>query len=58
MLESYRSVTLENFAKAFGVSVDWIDMELAKFISEGRLDARVDKVSDRDFLNGAFSVYA
>lgn len=47
LLESYRSVTLENFAKAFGVSVDWIDMELAKFISEGRLDARVDKASDR-----------
>jgi len=38
-------VTLENFAKAFGVSKEWIDGELAGFIGEGRLDARVDKVS-------------
>lgn len=45
LLESYRSVTLENFAKAFGVSKEWIDGELAGFIGEGRLDARVDKVS-------------
>ena len=33
-------------AEAFGVSVAFIDTELARFISCGRLNAKVDKVAD------------
>ncbi|KAH9287749.1 hypothetical protein KI387_031866, partial [Taxus chinensis] len=32
-LESYKSVTMEAMAKAFGVSGDFIDMELSRFIA-------------------------
>ncbi|KAE8214782.1 hypothetical protein CF319_g1292 [Tilletia indica] len=45
LLESYKSLTLENMAAAFGVSVDFVDRELARFISAGRLPAVIDKVS-------------
>lgn len=44
LLESYRSVALENMAAAFGVTVDYIDRELSRFISAGRLAAVIDKV--------------
>ncbi|KZW00236.1 PCI-domain-containing protein [Exidia glandulosa HHB12029] len=45
LLESYRSLTLESMARAFGVSVDFIDNELARFISTGRLNCTIDKVN-------------
>ncbi|KAK0530756.1 proteasome regulatory particle subunit [Tilletia horrida] len=45
LLESYKSLTLENMSAAFGVSVDFVDRELARFISAGRLPAVIDKVS-------------
>ena len=44
ILESYRSLTLESMAQAFGVSIDFIDRELAKFITQGRLNCVVDRV--------------
>ncbi|KAI6140005.1 putative 26S proteasome regulatory subunit [Pisolithus tinctorius] len=44
LLESYRSVTLESFGGAFGVSVDYIDRELSRFITNGRLHCTIDKV--------------
>jgi len=44
LLESYRSLTLESMARAFGVSVEFIDAELARFISTGRLNCVIDKV--------------
>ena len=44
LLESYRSVTLQNMGAAFGVSVDFIDKELSRFICSGRLPAVIDKV--------------
>lgn len=44
LLESYRSLTLQYMAKAFGVNVDYIDQELSRFISAGRLHAKVDRV--------------
>ncbi|MCQ2820712.1 MAG: PCI domain-containing protein [archaeon] len=44
-LQSYRSVTIENMAKVFGVSTKFIDDELSNFISQGRLSAKIDKVS-------------
>uniref|UniRef100_A0A6B2L6T1 PCI domain-containing protein n=1 Tax=Arcella intermedia TaxID=1963864 RepID=A0A6B2L6T1_9EUKA len=43
-LESYRSVQLKSIASAFGVSVEFIDRELSRFISIGRLDCKIDAV--------------
>ncbi|KAL5282600.1 PSMD6 family protein [Megaselia abdita] len=44
LLESYRSLTLQYMAEAFGVTVDYIDQELSRFIAAGRLHAKVDRV--------------
>ena len=44
-LQSYKSVTMENMANVFGVSQKFIDDELSNFISQGRISAKIDKVS-------------
>ncbi|GAA0175484.1 hypothetical protein Leryth_008564 [Lithospermum erythrorhizon] len=44
-LESYKSVTIEAMAKAFGVSVNFIDLELSRFIAAGKLHCKIDKVA-------------
>jgi 26S proteasome regulatory subunit N7 len=44
-LESYKSVTLKSMATSFGVSITFLDGELAHFISAGRLNAKIDKTS-------------
>ncbi|GKV05417.1 hypothetical protein SLEP1_g17434 [Rubroshorea leprosula] len=44
-LESYKSVTIEAMAKAFGVTVDFIDSELSRFIAAGKLHCKIDKVA-------------
>ncbi|EMD38248.1 hypothetical protein CERSUDRAFT_113407 [Gelatoporia subvermispora B] len=44
LLESYRSLTLESLARSFGVSVDFVDNELSRFIASGRLHCTIDKV--------------
>lgn len=44
LLESYRSLTLESMSTAFGVSIHFIDSELSRFISQGRLNCTIDKV--------------
>ncbi|EPQ57701.1 PCI-domain-containing protein [Gloeophyllum trabeum ATCC 11539] len=44
LLESYRSLTLESLAAAFGVSVEFVDNELSRFIASGRLHCTIDKV--------------
>ncbi|XP_022923807.1 26S proteasome non-ATPase regulatory subunit 6 homolog [Cucurbita maxima] len=44
-LESYKSVTIEAMAKAFGVSVEFIDLELSRFIAAGKLHCKIDKVA-------------
>ena len=43
-LASYRSVTLDAAARAFGVSIEYVDAELSRFIAAGRLSAKIDKV--------------
>ncbi|KAJ1453745.1 26S proteasome subunit RPN7-domain-containing protein [Pelagophyceae sp. CCMP2097] len=43
-LDAYKSVTLDAMAEKFGVSVPFLDRELAHFISCGRLNAKIDKV--------------
>ncbi|TDL21465.1 PCI-domain-containing protein [Rickenella mellea] len=45
LLESYRSLTLESMSVAFGVTVNFIDNELSRFISQGRLNCTIDKVN-------------
>eukprot|EP00794_Sanderia_malayensis_P005997 gene5997-6693_t len=44
LLESYSSLTLDYMAKAFGVTTEFIDRELARFIAAGRLNCKIDKV--------------
>eukprot|EP00246_Nothoceros_aenigmaticus_P006612 TRINITY_DN19618_c0_g1_i1.p1 TRINITY_DN19618_c0_g1~~TRINITY_DN19618_c0_g1_i1.p1 ORF type:complete len:387 (+),score=69.05 TRINITY_DN19618_c0_g1_i1:72-1232(+) len=44
-LEAYKSVTLEAMSKAFGVSMDFLDLELSRFIASGRLSCKIDKVA-------------
>lgn len=44
-LESYKSVTMEAMAKACGVSVNFLDIELSRFIASGRLNCKIDKVA-------------
>lgn len=44
LLESYRSVTLESMAKSFGVSVNFMDLELSRFVAAGRLNCKINKV--------------
>lgn len=42
-LDSYKSVTLESMANSFGVSVEFLDLQLGRFIAAGRLTAKIDK---------------
>ncbi|PKI53313.1 hypothetical protein CRG98_026341 [Punica granatum] len=44
-LESYKSVTIQAMSKAFGVTVDFIDLELSRFIAGGKLHCKIDKVA-------------
>ena len=44
-LESYRSVSLTSMATTFGVSANYLDVELSQFISAGRLSCSIDKVN-------------
>ncbi|KAJ8601492.1 hypothetical protein CTAYLR_006711 [Chrysophaeum taylorii] len=43
-LDAYKTVTLKAMAAVFGVSIPFLDQELAHFISCGRLNAKIDKV--------------
>lgn len=44
LLQSYRVVGLKVMADAFGVSVDLLDRDLAKFIAAGRISCTIDRV--------------
>ncbi|CAI0468476.1 unnamed protein product [Linum tenue] len=44
-LESYKSVTVEAMAEAFGVTVEFIDLELSCLIAAGKLHCKIDKVA-------------
>jgi len=43
-LESYRSVQLQSMATSFGVTIGFLDRELSRFISLGRLNCKIDAV--------------
>ncbi|CAG0882437.1 unnamed protein product [Darwinula stevensoni] len=45
LLESYRSLTLQYMADSFGVTEDFIDRELSRFIAAGRLHCKIDRVN-------------
>ncbi|CAE6508725.1 unnamed protein product [Rhizoctonia solani] len=44
LLESYRSLTLDSLAGAFGVSVEFVDKDLSRFIASNRLNCTIDAV--------------
>ena len=44
LLESYRSLTLKYMSEAFNVTEEYMDKELSRFIADGRLHCRIDKV--------------
>lgn len=58
LLESYRSVTLASMAKSFGVSKDFIDRDISKFIAAGRLHCVIDKVNGIIETNRADNKFA
>ena len=43
-LESFKSVTVDNMARAFGVSTEFLDSELSNYIYIGKLNCKIDKV--------------
>jgi 26S proteasome regulatory subunit N7 len=46
-LDAYKSVMVSTMAEAFGVSTDFLDAELSRFIAGGRLNAKIDKVGGK-----------
>lgn len=44
LLESYRSLSLNSMSKSFGVSVEFLDNDLSKFIVNKKLNCVIDKV--------------
>ncbi|QPG76123.1 hypothetical protein FOA43_003509 [Brettanomyces nanus] len=45
LLESYKSISLKSMADSFGVSVDFLDTDLCKFIPSKKLSCVVDRVN-------------
>ncbi|KAL1303413.1 hypothetical protein AAFC00_006804 [Neodothiora populina] len=44
LLQSYKIVSLQSMSQSFGVSVDWLDRDLAPFIASQRLTCTIDRV--------------
>ncbi|KAL8803368.1 MAG: hypothetical protein Q9200_006246 [Gallowayella weberi] len=45
LLQSYRVVGLQSMANDFGISVDFLDADLAKFIAADRIPCTIDRVN-------------
>ncbi|KAI4139281.1 MAG: hypothetical protein L6R39_006381 [Caloplaca ligustica] len=45
LLQSYRVVGLQSMANDFGISVDFLDRDLAKFIAADRIPCTIDRVN-------------
>lgn len=45
LLESYRALSIDSMAASFGVSVDYIDRDLASFIPDNKLNCVIDRVN-------------
>ncbi|KAL5347782.1 proteasome regulatory particle subunit [Pseudogymnoascus australis] len=50
LLQSYRVVGLESMANDFGVSVDFLDRDLAKFIAADRIPCTIDRVTGKGVI--------
>lgn len=50
LLQSYRVVGLDSMANDFGVTVDFLDRDLAKFIAGGRIPCTIDRVSGKGVI--------
>lgn len=50
LLQSYRVVGLESMADDFGVSVDFLDRDLAKFIAADRIPCTIDRVTGKGII--------
>ncbi len=50
LLKSYRVVGLESMADDFGVSVDFLDGDLAKFIAADRIPCTIDRVTGKGVI--------
>ncbi|KAL1866245.1 hypothetical protein VTK73DRAFT_4834 [Phialemonium thermophilum] len=50
LLQSYRVVGLESMANDFGVTVDYLDRDLAKFIAAGRIACTIDRVAGKGVI--------
>ncbi|EUB63030.1 26S proteasome non-ATPase regulatory subunit 6 [Echinococcus granulosus] len=44
-LDSYSSLSLESMAATFGVTMSFLDAELSRFIANGRIACKIDKVT-------------
>jgi len=42
-LDAYKSVTLASMASTFGITEEYLDTQLSRFIAAGRLTAKIDK---------------
>jgi 26S proteasome regulatory subunit N7 len=45
LLSSYSSLSLSSMASSFGVSTEWLDADLARFIRAGKIQAVIDRVN-------------
>ncbi|KAK9465316.1 26S proteasome subunit RPN7-domain-containing protein [Lipomyces arxii] len=45
LLESYRALSLKSMAEAFGVSVEFLDNDLSKFIPQKKINCVIDRVN-------------
>lgn len=50
LLQSYRVVGLESMASDFGVTVDFLDRDLARFIAAGRISCTIDRVTGKGVI--------
>ncbi|KAM5346692.1 hypothetical protein ACJ41O_009697 [Fusarium nematophilum] len=50
LLQSYRVVGLESMANDFGVTVEFLDRDLARFIAAGRIPCTIDRVSGKGVI--------
>jgi 26S proteasome regulatory subunit N7 len=42
-LDSYQSVTVQSMAASFGISPEYLDVQLSRYIAAGRIAAKIDK---------------
>lgn len=50
LLKSYESLALESMSNIFGVSVEFVERDLARYIAAGRLPCKIDRVSMTVFV--------